>query len=138
MSMTDPVADLLTRVRNANFNSYREVKLPYSGLKKNVLRVLKAEGYIRDYHAEMVEVRGKKGPKATLRVELKYGPDGEKVIHHIQRVSKPGRRWYSSNKDLPDVLDGLGIAVVSTSKGVISNIEAKKLGVGGEVLCEVW
>ena len=138
MSMTDPVADLLTRIRNANSNGYREVKLPYSTLKKSVLQVLKDQGYIRDYRSEMMEIKGHKSPKATLFIELKYGPDGEKVINHIQRVSKPGRRWYSNAKDLPNVLDGLGIAVVSTSKGVISNLEAKKLGVGGEVLCEVW
>ena len=138
MSMTDPVADLLTRVRNANFNGSAEVKLPYSVLKKNILRVLKEQGYITEYHAEMDEPAGKRGPKATLRVELKYGPDGEKVIQHIQRVSTPGRRSYCRAKELPAVLDGLGISVVSTSKGVMSNIEAKKLGVGGEVLCEVW
>ena len=138
MSMTDPVADLLTRIRNANRNGYRRLKVPYSSLKKNVLRVLKEQGYIVDYSSEMAEVRGNKSPKPMLSVELKYGPDGEKVITHIQRVSKPGRRWYSAAADLPNVLDGLGIAVVSTSRGVISNIEARKLGIGGEVLCEVW
>jgi len=132
MSMTDPVADLLTRIRNANRNASAEVKLPYSRLKKNILRVLKEQGYVTDYHSEM------KGDRAILRVELKYGPDGEKVIQHIQRVSTPGRRTYCPAKELPEVLSGLGIAVVSSSKGVISNIEAKKLGVGGEVLCEVW
>ncbi len=138
MSMTDPVADLLTRIRNANLNGYRKLTLPHSNLKKNVLRVLKDQGYIVDYRSEMMDVRGQKNQKATLCVELKYGPDGEKVITHIQRVSKPGRRWYSGADELPNVLDGLGIAVVSTSKGVLSNIEARKLGVGGEVLCEVW
>lgn len=132
MSMTDPIADLLTRIRNANFNSYSVVKLPYSTVKKNVLRVLKEQGYITDFATEM------HGDKAGLRIDLKYGPDGEKVIQHIQRVSKPGRRLYCRSTDLPNVLDGLGIAVVSTSKGVMSNLEAKKLGVGGEVLCEVW
>ena len=106
--------------------------LPYSRLKKNSLRVFKEQGYVTDYHSEM------KADRAILRVELKYGPDGEKVIQHIQRVSTPGRRTYCPAKDLPEVLSGLGIAVVSSSKGVISNIEAKKLGVGGELLCEVW
>ena len=132
MSMTDPIADLLTRIRNANLNSYPVVKLPYSTVKKNVLRVLKEQGYITDFATEM------HGDKAGLRIDLKYGPDGEKVIQHIQRVSKPGRRLYCRATDLPNVLDGLGIAVVSTSKGVMSNLEAKKRGVGGEVLCEVW
>ncbi len=132
MSMTDPVADLLTRIRNANFNGSASVSVPHSNLKKNVLRVLKEQGYIADYRSEM------EGTKPFLRVDLKYGPDGEKVIQHIQRVSKPGRRWYARGKEIRDVLDGLGISVVSTSRGVMSNIEAKKLGVGGEVLCEVW
>ncbi len=132
MSMTDPIADLLTRIRNANANGYTEVKIPYSRIKKDILRVLKEQGYITDYHSEMA------GARAILRIELKYGDDGEKVIQHIQRVSKPGRRLHCGTKELPDVLNGLGIAVVSTSKGVISNLEAKKLGVGGEVLCEVW
>ena len=138
MSMTDPVADLLTRIRNANVNGYREVKLPYSTLKKGILRVLKEQGFIADYRSEMLAVKRQKRPRATLCVDLKYGPDGEKVITHIQRVSKPGRRLYSSARELPNVLDGLGVAVVSTSRGVLSNIEARKLGVGGEILCEVW
>ena len=132
MSMTDPVADLLTRIRNANANGTRYVKAPFSTLKKDVLRVLKEQGYIVDYQPAM------EGKKGVLRVELKYGPDGEKVIQRIQRVSKPGRRVYCSSKDLQDVLGGLGISVVSTSKGVMSSLEAKRLGVGGEVLCEVW
>lgn len=132
MSMTDPIADLLTRIRNANANHERRVMAPYSGLKKEVLRVLKEQGYIIDYHAEM------EGSKGVLRVELKYGPDGEKVIQHIQRVSRPGRRVFRRCAELPEVLDGLGIAVVSTSRGVVSTQEARRLGVGGEVLCEVW
>ncbi len=132
MSMTDPIADLLTRIRNANEIGAAKVKAPYSGLKKSVLKVLKEQGYIIDYAAQM------EGTKGVLEVTLKYGPDGEKVIEYIQRVSKPGRRVYRGATDLPDVLNGLGVAVVSTSKGVLSNIEAKKLGVGGEVLCEVW
>ena len=132
MSMTDPVSDLLTRIRNANANGYKTVKIPYSGMKKNILRVLKEQGFILDYVPEM------EGRKGVLRVELKYGPDGEKVIRSIRRVSKPGRRMYNSVSSIPSVLNGLGISVLSTSRGVISNIEAKKLGVGGEVLCEVW
>ena len=132
MCMTDPVADLLTRIRNANSNSYSEVRVPHSNLKRDVLRVLKEQGYITDYHSETDD------GKPSLRIELKYGPEGEKVIQHIQRVSTPGRRLYSRAGDLPNVLNGLGIAVVSTSKGVVSNVEAKKLGVGGELICEVW
>lgn len=132
MSMTDPVADLLTRVRNANTNGYRTVKVPYSELKKNILRVLKEQGYISDFEAEM------EGDRGVLRVRLKYGPDGEKIIRTIQRVSKPGKRRYSGAEELPEVLDGLGISIVSTSRGVMSNTEAKKLRIGGEILCEVW
>jgi small subunit ribosomal protein S8 len=132
MSMTDPVADLLTRLRNANRNGSKSVKLPYSHLKKHILRVLKEQGFILDYFAEM------EGKKAILRVELKYGPDGEKVLRSIQRTSKPGRRMYKKASSLPQVLNGMGMAVVSTSRGVMSNREAKKLGIGGEVLCEVW
>jgi small subunit ribosomal protein S8 len=132
MSMTDPVADLLTRIRNANSNGYKTVQVPYSNLKQSILRVLKEQGYIVDYVPEM------EGDRGILRVELKYGPDGEKIIRKIQRVSKPGRRKYSRASELPDVLNGLGISVVSTSRGVVSNLEARKLGVGGEILCEVW
>ena len=132
MSMTDPVADLLTRIRNATRNGHGSVKIPYSHLKKNVLRVLKEQGYILDYSAEM------EGTKGVLRVDLKYGADGELVIRSIQRISKPGRRIYRRATDLPNVLNGLGIAVLSTSRGVMSNREARKLGIGGEVLCEVW
>ncbi|MBI4602316.1 MAG: 30S ribosomal protein S8 [Planctomycetes bacterium] len=132
MSMTDPIADLLTRIRNAISTGKKSVKVPYSNLKKNVLRVLKEQGYILDYVPEM------EGRKGVLRVELKYGPDGELVLQKIQRVSRPGRRVYKGADEVPSVLDGLGISVLSTSRGVLSNIEAKKLRVGGEVLCEVW
>lgn len=133
MSMTDPIADLLTRIRNANANHDARVRAPYSNVKKNILRVLKEQGYITDYAAELDENK-----KGVLSITLRYGPDGEQVIQHIQRVSKPGRRVFRGVEDLPNVLDGLGIAVVSTSRGVVSNVEARKLGVGGEVLCEVW
>jgi small subunit ribosomal protein S8 len=132
MSMTDPVADLLTRIRNANSIGNKSLKVPYSSLKKNILRVLKEQGYITDYFPEMA------GKKGVIRVELKYGPDGEKVLRSVRRVSKPGRRIYSPARDLPEVLSGMGITVLSTSKGVISSVEAKKLGLGGEILCEVY
>ena len=130
--MTDPVADLLTRVRNAASSSKKSVKIPYSGLKKNICRVLKEQGFITDYFPEM------EGTRSTLRVELKYGPDGEQVLRHIRRVSKPGRRVYTAVEAMPEVLNGLGISVISSSKGVISSVEAKKMKVGGEILCEVW
>jgi len=132
MSMTDPVADLLTRIRNANSIGKKSVKAPFSSLKKNILRVLKEQGYITDYFPEM------EGKKAVLRIELKYGPDGELILRSVKRVSKPGRRVYSGAAAVPNVLDGLGIAVLSTSKGVMSSVEAKKMKLGGEVLCEVW
>lgn len=132
MSMTDPVADLLTRIRNAVGSGKKSLKLPFSGFKKNICRVLKEQGYITDYSPEM------DGTKAVLRVELKYGPDGEQVLRHIQRVSKPGRRVYAAADAVPNVLNGLGVAVLSTSKGVISSREAQKMNIGGEVLCEIW
>ena len=132
MSMTDPIADLLTRIRNANTIGSRKVKAPYSALKKSILKILKEQGYIVDYDPQM------DGSRGILNIQLKFGPDGEKVIQHIQRVSSPGRRVFMSSKDIPDVLNGLGIAVLSTSRGVMSGQEAKKLGIGGEVLCEVW
>ena len=132
MSMTDPIADLLTRIRNANSIGSRKVKAPFSELKKSILKILKEQGYIVDYDPQM------DGSRGVLNIELKFGPDGEKVIQYIQRVSKPGRRVFKASIDIPDVLNGLGIAVVSTSKGVMSGQEAKKLGIGGEVLCEVW
>ena len=113
MSMTDPIADLLTRIRNANSIGAAKVSAPYSGVKKNVLRVLKEQGYIVDYEPRL------EGAKGEIDVHLKYGPDGEQVIQHIQRVSKPGRRVFKGAEDLPVVLNGLGIAVVSTSKGVM-------------------
>jgi len=132
MSMTDPIADLLTRIRNANRNGSKRVTAPFSNVKKDILRVLKEQGYIIDYRAQMEGIHG------ALEIELKYGSDGEKVIQHIQRVSKPGCRVFRGASELPKVLNGLGIAVVSTSKGVMSNLEAIRLGVGGEVLCELW
>ena len=132
MSMTDPVADLLTRIRNAHRNGHKTVTAPYSGLKNRILTVLKEQGYIDDFAPEL------DGKKGVLKIALRYGPDGERAIQHIQRVSKPGRRIFCRVAELPEVLDGLGIAIVSTSRGVMSNAQARKLGVGGEVLCEVW
>lgn len=132
MSMTDPIADLLTRIRNANTIGAKSTIAPYSSAKKEVLRVLKEQGFILDYLPEM------RGSRGVLRVNLKYGPDGERVIRHLQRVSRPGRRVYRDVRNLPDVLSGLGMAVISTPRGVLSSQEARKLKVGGEVICEVW
>ena len=132
MSMTDPIADLLTRIRNAYAVTKPSVDVPYSKLKSAVLKVMKEHGFIRDYSTELVEGR------ATLRIHLKYGPEGEKIINHIQRVSRPGRRVYVGVEEIPRPLDGLGLAIISTSAGVLSHVEAKRRRLGGEVLCEVW
>lgn len=130
--MTDPIADMLTRIRNAIVVERPYVDIPSSKLKIAVADVLQREGYI--WEREVIE--GKPAP--TLRIVLKYGPNGERVIQHISRNSKPGRRAYCPVDKLPRVLQGLGITVLSTNKGVLSNREAKAQGVGGEVLCTVW
>lgn len=132
MTMTDPVADMLTRIRNAVRNRSHSVRIPRSKLKLGIARVLKDEGYVGDYR-EVDE-----GVQGAIEIDLKYGSDGELVINHIVRKSKPGCRVYSGIKERKPVLNGLGIAVLSTSKGVLSDREARKEHVGGEVLCEVW
>jgi len=130
--MTDPIADMLTRIRNALRIERPHVDIPSSKLKVGIAEVLQREGYIWDF--EVVE----QPPQDVLRVNLKYGPNGERVIQQLQRVSKPGRRQYSSIEGIPEVLDGLGISVLSTNQGVLSNREAQQKRVGGEVLCSVW
>jgi small subunit ribosomal protein S8 len=130
--MTDPIADMLTRIRNAVRVERPNVTMPLSKVKRGLAEVLKREGYIWDWQ----EVAGE--PVAQLRLELKYGPNGERVIRHIKRVSKPGRRVYSGATSLRPVLNGLGIKVLSTSRGVISDREARQRKLGGEVLCELW
>jgi small subunit ribosomal protein S8 len=130
--MTDPIADMLTRIRNAVNVEKAFVDMPASKVKRGVAEVLKREGYIWDF-----AVLDEK-PAPVLRIELKYGPSGEKVIQKVKRVSCPGRRIYFHAKDLRPVLGGLGIRVLSTSHGVISDREARQQKVGGEVLCEVW
>jgi small subunit ribosomal protein S8 len=130
--MTDPIADLLTRIRNANATGAKTTIAPFSKMKKEICRVLKEQGVILDYHPEM------RGARGVLRIELKYGPDGEKVIRHIQRVSRPGRRVYHRVDAIPKVLNELGFSVLSTTKGVLSDMEARKMKVGGEILCEIW
>ena len=131
--MTDPIADMLTRIRNAVRVERRFVDVPLSQLKRGVAEVLKREGYIWDFQEEEVEGETSK----QLRIELKYGPNGERVIQEIKRVSKPGRRVYSKSRDLRPVLNGLGICIISTSRGVVSDREARQQKLGGEVLCEI-
>ena len=132
--MTDPIADLLTRIRNGMHVERPYVDMPTSKMKVSVVEALEREGFVWDH--EIVQEEG--SPFATLRVNLKYGPNGEHVIKHIERISKPGRRVYVGASDMQEVRDGLGISVLSTSKGVLSNREARKQGVGGELLCQVW
>ena len=132
MSMTDPIADLLTRIRNGLNVGKRWVDIPSSIEKKRIVYILKEEKYIEDFI--LIDDKDRK----QIRVFLKYDSRGKPVISAIERVSKPGLRVYKGKKDLPRVLDGLGISIMSTSKGVISNKMAKKFGVGGEVICNVW
>lgn len=132
--MTDPIADLLTRIRNAIHVENPYVDMPTSNMKVRVVQALEREGFVWDH--EVLQEEG--APVATLRVNLKYGPNGEHVIQHIERISKPGRRVYIGVGDTKGVRQGLGISVLSTSKGVLSNREARKEGVGGELLCQVW
>ena len=131
--MTDPIADMLTRIRNAVRVEKPYVDIPTSRFKQGIADVLKREGFIWDWK----EVNDDEDPRSTLRLELKYGPNGERVIQSIKRVSKPGRRLYARGKELKPVLGGLGIQIISTSKGVISDREARRENIGGEVLCEV-
>jgi len=130
--MTDPIADMLTRIRNAVRVERPHVDVPLSKVKRGLADVLKREGYIWDW-SEVESL-----PVSHLRIELKYGPNGERVIQKIQRVSSPGRRIYRKSKDLRPVLNGLGIRVISTSRGVISDREARQRNLGGEILCEIW
>lgn len=132
MTMTDPVADMLTRLRNANSAYHESVSMPFSKLKARVADILKAEGYIKDWTEEEAEV-GK-----TLTLTLKFGPQRERSIAGIRRISKPGLRVYAKSTNLPHVLGGLGIAILSTSSGLLTDRQAAKKGVGGEVLAYVW
>ncbi len=129
--MTDPIADMLTRIRNAVRVERPFVEMPLSRVRRGVAEVLKREGYIWD----VTEVDGE--PSKVLRLELKYGPNGEHIIQTIKRISKPGRRVYAKSKELRPVLNGLGISILSTSRGVVSDREARQQNLGGEVLCEV-
>ena len=129
--MTDPIADMLTRIRNALVVKHEEVDIPASNMKKEIARILLAEGYINGY-----ELTGEN--KETLKVSLKYGPKGEKVISGLKRISKPGLRIYAGKDELPKVLGGLGIAIISTPKGVMTDKEVRKQNHGGEILAYVW
>ena len=130
--MTDPIADMLTRIRNAVAIERPSVDIPASHEKVGIAQVLHREGYIWDFELVAHE------PSKVLRVNLKYGPNGERLIQEIKRVSKPGRRVYKKVADLPVVLEGMGISVISTSQGILSNREAKAKGIGGEVLCTIY
>ena len=132
MTMTDPIADMLTRIRNANMVGHDTVEVPASKMKKSIAGILKQEGYIVDYDLLDDSVQG------TIRIKMKYGASKEKVISGLKKISKPGLKVYAKAEDVPRVLGGLGIAIISTSKGVISDKEARRLGVGGEVICYVW
>ncbi|WP_096271370.1 30S ribosomal protein S8 [Paucisalibacillus globulus] len=132
MVMTDPIADMLTRIRNANMVKHEKLELPASKIKTDIADILKREGFVRDY--EVIE----DNKQGILRVFLKYGANEERVITGIKRISKPGLRVYAKADEVPRVLNGLGIAIVSTSKGVLSDKEARSQAVGGEVLAYVW
>ncbi len=132
MTMTDPIADMLTRIRNANTAAHETVDIPASKIKKSIAGILTDEGYINGFEVIDDDKQG------VIRINMKYGPDKEKVISGIKKISKPGLKVYAKAADVPRVLGGLGVAVISTSNGVISDKEARKLGVGGEVICYVW
>ena len=146
--MTDPIADMLTRIRNANRIERPAVDMPSTKLKQRIAQVLKDEGFIIDYQvgkmvedehgAAKLQPADPTAPKQVLRLFLKYGPDGEKVIRRIERASRPGRRLYRRHAELRPVLDGMGITIVSTSKGVMSDRQARAQQLGGELLCTVW
>lgn len=132
MTMTDPIADMLTRIRNANTVGHKTVDIPASKIKKSIAEILLEEGYISGF--DVIE----DNKQGIIKVEMKYGAGREKVISGIKRISKPGLKVYAKAGDIPKVLGGLGIAIISTSNGVVSDKKARALGVGGEVLCYVW
>lgn len=130
--ITDPIADMLTRIRNANTANHETVDVPASRMKRSVAQILKDEGFIRDY--EVVT----EGPQGHIRIVLKYGPEKEKVITGLRRISRPGLRVYAGKTEIPRVLGGMGLVIISTSKGIMSGKRAKREGFGGEVLAYVW
>ena len=132
MTMTAPIADMLTRIRNANVVKHETVDVPASNMKKELSRILLEEGFIRGY--DVIE----DGKQGIIRIQLKYGQTGERVISGLKRISKPGMRVYADKHDVPRVLNGLGISIISTSKGILTDKQARKENVGGEVICYVW
>ena len=130
--VTDTIADMLTRIRNANQMRYEEVKVPASNIKKEIARILKEEGFIKDYKIANNDAQG------TIVLTLKYGPNKERVITGLKRISKPGLRVYAKSEEIPKVLNGLGIAIISTSKGLMTDKEARRNNLGGEVLAYIW
>lgn len=132
MSMTDPIADMLTRIRNANMVGHESVDVPASKMKKSIAEILLKEGYIKGY--DVIE----DNKQGIIRIQMKYGQNKEKVITGIKKISKPGLKVYAKRNEIPKVLGGLGVAIISTSKGVITDKEARKENVGGEVICYVW
>ena len=132
MSMTDPVADLLTRIRNAGIARHKTVDIPASRMKAQIVRILKEEGYIENF--KLLE----EPPQGVLRIHLKYTPSGERAITGLERVSRPSRRVYRGKDEIPRVLGGLGTTIVSTSRGILTGNACRKLGVGGEILCNIW
>ena len=132
MTMTDPIADMLTRIRNANTVGHETVEIPASKMKKSIAEILKEEGYIEDF--DIID----DNKQGIIKITMKYGANKEKVITGIKKISKPGLKVDAKANDVPRVLGGLGIAIISTSKGVVSDKQARKMGVGGEVICYVW
>lgn len=133
MSMTDPISDLLTRIRNAHLAKHDRLDVPVSRLKLEVCRILKDEGFIRNYRE--VETTG---PSGSVRIFLRYSPQGEPAINHVARISKPGRRIYRRAGEIQPVRNGLGVGIVSTSQGLLTDTQARERKVGGEILCELW
>jgi small subunit ribosomal protein S8 len=130
--MTDPISDLLTRIRNAQAARHKTLDVPSSKMKVAIVAILKDEGYVDNFSVN------EEGPQGTVRIQLKYGVAGERTIHGLERVSRPGRRVYCGKDEIPRVLDGLGLTILSTPKGVLTGQACRRLGVGGEVLCNVW
>ena len=132
MSVNDPIADFLTRIRNAGMARHEKVEIPHSRMKAEMARILKEQGYINDYSEKSA------GAEKRLIIELKYSSDGQRAIRGLRRMSRPGRRVYRKQTSIPRVLDGLGVAILSTSRGILTDHEARRVGVGGEVLCFVY
>ncbi|WP_053955657.1 30S ribosomal protein S8 [Inediibacterium massiliense] len=132
MTMTDPIADMLTRIRNANVVKHETVDVPASNMKKSIAEILLNEGFVKGY--DVIE----DGKQGIIRIQMKYGQNKERVISGLKKISKPGLRVYVKRDEIPKVLGGLGIAILSTSNGIVTDKEARKLGAGGEVICYVW